>query len=113
MTDPIEKSPDSGTLSIEELQSRYLALNTRKIQAETNLENAVKHLDALRKEAREKYETDDVKALRKKLDEMTSDNEQKRKSYQAEIERIEKDLLAVEQRVTAPENPPLAEEETP
>ena len=49
--------------SIEVLQERYGKLNTRKIQAETNLENAHRQLETLKEEAREKYGTDDVETL--------------------------------------------------
>jgi chromosome segregation ATPase len=92
-----EKGGD-GRQSIEVLQQRYQSLNTRRIQAETNLENARKELDRLRHEARDKYGTDDVDELRKKLEQMKSDNEEKRRDYQAELDRIEAELGEIETR---------------
>lgn len=91
----------SGEQTIEQLQARYQALNTKKIQAETNLENAKKQLADLQKEAREKYGTDDVAALRAKLDAMKAENDAKRRSYQADLDRIEGDLKTVEQKFAA------------
>jgi hypothetical protein len=91
------KSVDVAELqSIEALQGRYNKLNTRKIQAETNLENARRQLEQLKQEAREKYGTDDVTALRAKLAELSAENELKRKNYQAQLDRIEGELEAVE-----------------
>ena len=69
------KASSNGQQSIEQLQQRYAKLNEQKIQAETNLEHAKKQLDQLQKEAREKYGTDDLAELRKKLDEMKAENE--------------------------------------
>lgn len=91
--------------SIEELQSRYQKLNTRKIQAETNLVNAKKQLEQLQQEARDKYETDDLVTLRDKLDAMKAANESKRRDYQQQLDRIESELHAVEKRFVAPAKP--------
>jgi len=90
--------PSEGRQPIEVLQQRFQSLNTRKIQSETNLENARKELERLQREAREKYGTDDVDALRKKLEQMKSDNEEKRRSYQADLDRIESELSEIETR---------------
>jgi len=83
---------------IEVLQQRFQSLNTRRIQAETNLENARKELGRLQREAREKYGTDDVTELRSKLEQMKSDNEEKRRSYQSDLDRIETELAEIETR---------------
>jgi chromosome segregation ATPase len=90
---------------IEDLQERYQQLNKRKIQAETNLDNAKKQLEQLQQEAREKYETDDLAELRTKLDTMKAQNDQKRRDYQLQLDSIDRELAAVEQRFTAPEQP--------
>lgn len=93
------KSPpvqDTGEQTIEQLQKRYQELNTQKIQAATSLEHATTQLDALRKEAREKYGTDDLAALQDKLQAMKAENEAKRQKYQADLEAIEAALAAVE-----------------
>lgn len=78
-------------------------MNTRKIQAETNLGNARQQLEALKEEARKTYGTDDVAELRAKLDAMKAENEAKRKNYQAELDGIEGALAAIEQNVASTE----------
>ncbi len=78
------------------LQQRFQSLDKRKIQTETHLENARKELDRLQREAREKYGTDDVDELRKKLEQMKTDNEEKRRSYQADLDHIEAELAEIE-----------------
>jgi hypothetical protein len=102
------KNEAAGEQSIEELQERYKKLNTRKIQADTNLEHATHRLTELKDEARAKFGTDDVEELRKKLEEMKIQNEEKRKSYQAELDRIEGALAEVEAKFAPTET---AEEE--
>ena len=67
--------------SIEELQRRYSALNTRKIQADTHLETARKNLEQLKSEARAAYGTDDVAELQQKLAAMKAENEAQRRKY--------------------------------
>jgi hypothetical protein len=84
--------------SIEQLQARYQSLNTKKIQADTNLSHAQRQLTALQNEAREKFGTDDVAELQKKLDQMKTENEAKRRQYQADLDRIEGELKAVDEK---------------
>jgi chromosome segregation ATPase len=91
--------------TIEQLQRRFESLNTKKIQAETSLQHAREQLDKLQREAREQYGTDDVAALQSQLDKMKADNEQKRISYQAELDRIENDLAAVEATFATADGP--------
>jgi len=91
-------APDAGEQTIEQLQKRFQQLNTQKIQAATSLEHATTQLDALRKEARDKYGTDDLTALQEKLVAMQAENEAKRQKYQGELEAIEEALKAVETR---------------
>ena len=67
MKEKPKPGPNGSEQTIEELQQRYQLLNTKKIQSETNLLNATQLLDNLKKEAREKYGTDDLDALREKL----------------------------------------------
>lgn len=98
MTATKPKTAGGGELTIDELQQKYQALNKRKIQAETNLDNARKQLELLKKEAREKYGTDDLVALQNKLAQMRAENEQKRRQYQADLEKIERQLASVEQQ---------------
>jgi hypothetical protein len=97
------KAIQNGQQTIEQLQDRYQLLNKRKIQAETNLENARQQLMKLQEEARTKYGTDDVAQLREKLAAMKAENERKRADYQTQLEKIEADLAAVEQKFSATE----------
>jgi hypothetical protein len=98
-----ERGPSAQKQSIEELQKRYQRLNERKFKAEANLETARQQLDRLKQEAREKYGTDDVAELGKQLDAMQDENELKRSKYQADLDRIERDLAAVEEKFAAAE----------
>ncbi len=84
--------------TIEELTQRYNALNTRKITAEANLENAEKDLKKLKAKALKEYETDDVDELRKKLQKMEAENERKRSEYQRNLEKIEADLKNADEK---------------
>jgi SMC interacting uncharacterized protein involved in chromosome segregation len=81
---------------IEELQQRYQSLNAKRITAEADLKNAQKRLDELKQDARAKYGTDDIGELQAKLQEMREENERKRSTYQAELDRIEDALEEVE-----------------
>ena len=92
--------------SIEELQKRYQQLDKRKTEAEINLKNATSKLDEHKQEAREKYGTDDVVELRHKLNSMKTENDEKRKSYQADLDRIDADLAAVERKFAAADAEP-------
>lgn len=83
---------------IESLTDRYNRLHTRKIEAETNLKSARKQLDDLKKEALEKYGTDNLDALKKKLAEMEAENEQKRSRYEKSLDKIESELKQVEEK---------------
>ena len=96
---------EAGKQTIEQLQARYRDLHTKKIQADTNLENAKSKLKELKDEAREKFGTDDVDELREKLRAMKAENEEKRKKYQAELDRIETALQNVETNLDAADAP--------
>jgi chromosome segregation ATPase len=93
--------PVMAEQSIEELQKRYQRLDKRKTEAEIHLNHASTRLSDLQQEAREKYGTDDLAELRKKLAAMKSENDQKRQKYQADLDRIESDLEAVERSFAA------------
>ena len=83
-TDPVR--------SIDELKRQYETLNERKIQAQTQLEEATKQLDTLQKEAVEQFETSDIDELKEKLEQMEAENEQRRRDYQSLLDGIETDL---------------------
>ncbi|MDX1948317.1 MAG: phage scaffolding protein [Pirellulaceae bacterium] len=97
MAKTLPKETDGGP-TLEELQQRFESLNTRKIQAGTRLEAAQKQLADLQRQAREQYGTDDVAELRAKLETMKAENDQKRRTYQAQLDKIDADLAAVEQK---------------
>jgi hypothetical protein len=82
---------------IEKLRQRHRALETQKITAEANLNNSEEILQRLKKQAREQYGTDDVEELRKKLEEMKSENQRKCADYQQHLDDIERDLKKVEE----------------
>ena len=84
--------------SIDELKKRYDTLNEKKIAAQTNLKSAQERLDELKKEAREKYSTDDLEELKKKLNDMKDENERKRAEYQTSLDKIEQELSKVESK---------------
>ena len=91
------KAPSvSGEQTIEQLQRRYQALHTRKIQAETHRDGATTRLEELKAQAREKYGTDDVAKLREKLAEIIDENNRKRARYQEDLDKIENGLAEVE-----------------
>jgi hypothetical protein len=89
---------DPGTQSIEELEERYQRLSRRKVRAETNRENAEKQLNELKREATERYGTDDIDELRRKLAEMKQENERKKAEYQKHLDGVEAELADVEAR---------------
>jgi hypothetical protein len=84
--------------TIEQLTKRYADLHKKKIQAETNLENAEKELARLKEKARSEYGTDDVDELKTKLAVMETENERKRSQYQQSLDKIEMELNAAEQK---------------
>jgi chromosome segregation ATPase len=101
-----ENPAPAAEQAIEQLQQRYEQLNKQKIQAETKHDSANATLKALKQEARDKYGTDDIDELKRKLAAIKAENEQKRSQYQADLDKIESDLAAVEQRFAAVESGP-------
>src|SRR3954453_8690284 len=86
---------------IDQLKQRHRKLNEEKIKAETNELRAREELETLRAEARQKYGTDDLEALKLKLEEMKQDNLRKRREYQAHLDGIQAKLAEVEQKYAA------------
>lgn len=91
---PLEKPKPAQ--DIESLKKRHKELERQKTTAEANLKNALDQLEALKQEAREKYSTDDLDALRTLLTKMKSENEQKRAQYEKHLDEIETALAKVE-----------------
>ncbi len=102
-----------GAQSIEQLGARHSELNRRKIQADTQLEDARKRLETLQAELKAAYGTDDVEQLRSKLEEITAANEAKRIKYQASLDAIELALREVEGKFSDPGSPPADPEMVP
>jgi multidrug resistance efflux pump len=92
----LETAAADSQQPIEVLQQRYEQLNKQKIQCETKLDHARDQLATLKREARDKYGTEDLGELQAKLEQMKAENEQKRASYQADLDRIDADLAQVE-----------------
>ncbi len=70
------KAAAGGQQTIEDLQKRYQHLRDKKVEAETHYRNAQTQLDELKRQAREKYGTDDVSKLEQMLAKMRLENEQ-------------------------------------
>jgi chromosome segregation ATPase len=96
-------APGNGQQTIEQLQVRYKRLNDQKVEADTKLKMTREQLEKYKREAREKYGTDDLAELREKLEQMKAENERKRAAYQADLDRIEAELAQVEEKFTAAE----------
>ena len=90
-------SSKSSARSIEQLKSEYEQLNKRKIQAQTQLEEAEKQLTSLQEESNKEFGTSDINELTKKLEQMEAENEKQRRDYQDLLDRINQDLKDVEE----------------
>ena len=89
-------------LDIEQLRKKHKELERQKTTAEANLKTATDQLEALKEEARQKYGTDDLDQLRRRLAEMKESNEKKRADYQNHLEEIEVRLAQVEKEFANP-----------
>jgi hypothetical protein len=83
---------------LDKLRKRHKDLEKEKITAEANLKTSEDRLKDLKQEARDSYGTDDLEELRKKLEAMKLENEQKRADYQRHLEGIERQLAEVERQ---------------
>ena len=82
--------------SIEQLTQQYHSLNERKIQSQTQLQEAQKRLDELRRQAEKDFGTSDIAALQKLLTQMETENEKRRSDYQKLLAGIQADLQKIE-----------------
>ena len=96
MTDRDRPPRPEPAPTLDALRKRYELLNKKRIEANANFETAAETLDALKREAREKYGTDDITELEKMLADMKSENERKLAEYQQHLEEIEAKLAEVE-----------------
>jgi len=88
--------PKSKPRTIEQLKEEYESLNERKIQTQTQLEEATKQLTVLQKEAVAEFETSDIDELQTKLKQMEQENETRRQEYQELLDSISGDLKKIE-----------------
>lgn len=83
-------------LDIEQLKKCHKDLEKQKTTAEANLKTATEQLDALKEEARSRYDTDDPAQLKTLLQQMKDENERKRREYQSHLEQIQSRLAEIE-----------------
>jgi hypothetical protein len=83
---------------IETLKKRHRDLDKKKTTAEANQRSAEESLAKLKAEAKDKYGTDDLDELKRKLDEMKQQNLQKRREYQSHLDSIETKLAEIEKK---------------
>jgi hypothetical protein len=94
-----------SVLDIEALKQRHKQLETQKTREEQDLKNAENAMRELMSEALQKYGTDKLEELRRKLKDMEAENERKRAEYQAHLQSIQEKLEEVK-RQFADEAPP-------
>lgn len=82
---------------IEELRQRFETLREQRTTAQADLRNVEDQLARLKAQAKEKYGTDDLDELRRKLEEMRAENERKRTEYQAHLDGIDSKLADLEE----------------
>lgn len=81
---------------IEALERRWRDLETRRIQAERDLEHLTRALEDEKRRAREQFGTDELAALEAKLGAMKRENLERRRAYEAHLDEIEAGLAAIE-----------------
>jgi hypothetical protein len=84
--------------TIEQLRERYDRLNHRKTEAQTLLKSAEGELDRLKAEAKEKFGTDDLDTLKRKLRELEAENLRRREAYQKQLDAIDAALKEVDRK---------------
>ena len=92
------KPSNDEAQDIEVLRERYNVLNEKKITAQAELNRSTRDLEDLKKQALEKYSTDDLVLLRAKLEEMIKENQRMRREYQERLDQIERELTEVERQ---------------
>lgn len=81
---------------LADLRKRYEDLNTKRVAAQTRLEQTTKALEQLRSEAMEQWGTSDLAALQAKLTQQQAENDKLRQDYEASLAAIEGDLKKIE-----------------
>lgn len=78
------------------LASRHRTLDNERHAAAAQLKSAQSRLEEAKTKAREQFQTDDIDALRKKLEAMKTENLAKRTAYQALLDDIDTRLKAID-----------------
>jgi DNA repair exonuclease SbcCD ATPase subunit len=89
-------NPTKTAQDIDQLRKRHTELDRRKAKAEEALRMANEQLDALKKQARDTYGTDDLEKLKQMLQAMKDENLRKRTDYQKHLDEIETGLSTIE-----------------
>ena len=92
-----DKTPAAAGQSIEALRQRYEKLNETRIRIQARRESARERLDKLRESAVSQFGTDDMQELKRKLQAMQEENEEKRAAYEKSLNEIEEKLRQIEQ----------------
>jgi hypothetical protein len=82
--------------AIEVLARRHRELETRRIQAERDVEHYAKLLEEEKGRARAQFGTDDLAELEAMLARMREENLRRRREYEAHLDEIEASLQAIE-----------------
>jgi hypothetical protein len=86
-------SPQEPT--IEELKRRYEDLRDKKVEAEANKKNSERQLEELKKQARDRYGTDELGKLQNMLHAMKDENKRRLTEYERHLDEIESGLEEV------------------
>jgi chaperonin cofactor prefoldin len=92
---------ETAQSAIDGLRKRFDALNTRRIQIQTQLEAEQTRLAELKRDAQSQFGTDDIGNLTEMLQELERANAEKVKAYQASLDSIEQSLSRVESETQA------------
>jgi len=101
----MSSNKQSDVPDIESLTAHYQELNKRKIESERDLVNAEKNLDELKQQALNDYGTDNLDALKEKLQQIKAENERKRAEYHQTLGQIETELAKIETEHQATDTP--------
>ncbi len=91
-----EKNATSQT--IEELQARFEDFKEQKLVVEVQKKSALEKLNEIKKEALDKWGSDDLDELKSSLKKMKKENEQKRARYQKSLDDIEQHLVQINEQ---------------
>ena len=88
--------PPAALTEMDELRKRYEVLSKKKTVCETQLGTAEKTLQTLQAQAVAAYGTDNLDALKTRLEEMKAENQRLQDEYKASLDGIEASLKEVD-----------------